>query len=71
MASEIGRRIRAHREGLVSKPSQEGLADIAGLHRTYIGHVERGEINITVWNLVQIAAALDIDAGELTAGLRP
>jgi transcriptional regulator with XRE-family HTH domain len=49
--------------------SQERLADQAGLHRTYIGHVERGEVNLTVYSLVRIATALGIDAAELLRGL--
>jgi transcriptional regulator with XRE-family HTH domain len=50
--------------------SQERLADQAGLHRTYIGHVERGEVNLTVWNLIRIADALGIDPAELVQGLQ-
>jgi transcriptional regulator with XRE-family HTH domain len=43
---------------LVKGFSQEGLADLAGLHRTYIGAVERGERNITLINANKIAEAL-------------
>lgn len=42
--------------------SQEALADIAGLHRTYICAVERERRNISIENIENIAAALDIDA---------
>ena len=45
--------------------SQEGLADLAGLHRTFVGFVERAETNISIDNIEKIAAALDVGAGAL------
>lgn len=42
--------------------SQEALADLAGLHRTYISAIERERRNISIDNIENIAAALDIDA---------
>jgi transcriptional regulator with XRE-family HTH domain len=45
--------------------SQEELASIAGVHRTYIGMVERGEKNITIITLIRLAKALGKPPSEL------
>ena len=45
--------------------SQEQLAEIAGLHRTYIGMIERAEKNITLINIEKIAAALNVKITDL------
>lgn len=45
--------------------SQEGLAELCGLHRTYIGSVERQERNVTLSTLEAISAALGTSVPEL------
>lgn len=47
--------------------SQEELGERAGLHRTYISSVERGERNVALENIFAIAAALDVSAAELVS----
>jgi transcriptional regulator with XRE-family HTH domain len=50
----VGRNLRAHREALGM--SQEAFADEIGVHRTYMGGVERGERNLTLRSLERLAA---------------
>jgi transcriptional regulator with XRE-family HTH domain len=59
----VAANIRRLRRGL--NWSQEALAHEAGLHRTFIGQVERGESNISIDNLELIAKALKLDACEV------
>ena len=47
--------------------SQEVLADNAGLHRTYIGSIERGEQNVSLQNIEKLAATLGVSLAELFA----
>ncbi|AFY48543.1 putative transcription factor, MBF1 like protein [Nostoc sp. PCC 7524] len=64
---KFGQRVRDERlqQGL----SQEELAEKAGLHRTYIGMIERAEKNITLINIGKIAKALDITIDNLVKGI--
>ncbi|OIQ78913.1 anaerobic benzoate catabolism transcriptional regulator [mine drainage metagenome] len=59
----FGIKLRLAREGL--QLSQELLADMAGMHRTYIGQVERGERNISVDNMEKLAAAVNLPLWEM------
>lgn len=45
--------------------SQEQLAELAGVHRTYIGMIERAEKNITLRNIEKIAIALNVEVKSL------
>ena len=47
--------------------SQEELADLAGLHRTYVGSVERAERNVSIDNMERLAVALGLDVVDLLA----
>lgn len=62
----VAANIRRHRQtvGL----SQEALADTCGLHRTYIGAIERGERNITVNTLARVAESLGCSVIDLLSG---
>lgn len=68
-ASQLSARLRfaanlRHQRQLAGL-SQEEMAARAGLHRTYIGSVERGERNISVDNMEQLASALSLDIMDL------
>jgi len=49
--------------------SQEELAHRAGLHRTYVGSVERGQRNVAVVNIAKLARALGCRPSELLEGI--
>lgn len=61
--AEFGRRLREIRtaKGI----SQEALADVAGLHRTYVSSVERGERNVTISTIQKLAGALGVPMSKL------
>ncbi len=59
----VGTNLRAYRQA--RNLSQEDFADSIGVHRTYMGGVERGERNLTLRSLERIAEKLDLDPLEL------
>ena len=65
----LGQAVRARREAL--DISQEALADAAQMDRAHMGKIERGERNVTLLNLLKIAAALGCRASDIleAAGL--
>lgn len=60
---KFGQKVREERAKL--SLSQEELASRAGVHRTYIGMIERAEKNITLENIEKIAKALKISISEI------
>ena len=65
----LGERVRARREALGL--SQEALAHQTRVHWTFLGQVERGRRNLSLHNLLKLAAGLGVDPAELVQGLRP
>lgn len=59
----FGRNVQRHRK--ILNMSQEKLAEKAGVHRTYIGMIERAEKNITLLNMEKIAKALNVEIKDL------
>ena len=59
----LAENIRAYRKQ--KDLSQEALADLCGLHRTYIGSVERSERNVTLNTLESLASALGVSVPDL------
>ena len=60
---------RVHDLRAAKKWSQEEFAHVSGLHRTYIGQIERGEKNISFGNLWKIAGVLGVSMSELLSAL--
>ena len=62
----LAQNVRAYRRA--KKLSQEDLADLCGLHRTYVGSIERSERNVTISSLEVLAKALGVSVPELLTG---
>ncbi len=70
MTNEARKELRAFGEGIrrgrnALKVSQEDFAELCGLHRTYVGQVERGEKNVSFVNILRISAALKMRPSDL------
>jgi transcriptional regulator with XRE-family HTH domain len=66
----VGRNLRAYRED--KSLSQEAFADVLGVHRTYMGGIERGERNLTLKSVERIAGRLGVDPLALLGqGIEP
>lgn len=63
IVSILAANIRVYRK--LKGLSQEGLADACGLHRTYVGSVERGERNVTLSSLEALGRALGVSVPQL------
>lgn len=63
--SRVARNMRAIRTSLGI--SQEELGDLAQLHRTYVGSIERQERNVSLDNIERLASALNVDIVDLLA----
>ena len=49
--------------------SQEKLAEMAEMHRTYISGIERGERNVSLINIMRLASALNVSVSKLMEGI--
>ena len=64
----VGAYLRRYRQE--RSPSQEAFAELLGVHRTYMGGVERGERNLTLQSLERIAQTIGVEAEELVRKAR-
>jgi transcriptional regulator with XRE-family HTH domain len=64
---KLGQSLRRHRDS--AKLSQEKLAEIAEIDRTYVSDIERGNRNPGIKNLARLAKALDITTADLCKGV--
>ena len=60
---QFGKKVAYYRKK--KKLSQEKLAELANLHRTYIGQIESGRRNVALKNIAKIAKALGVKEGEI------
>ncbi|MBZ0318703.1 MAG: helix-turn-helix domain-containing protein [Anaerolineae bacterium] len=60
---QFGKNVRYWRK--IRGFSQEELAERCGLHRTYIGGIERGERNVALINIVKLSTALEVSVSNL------
>lgn len=65
----FGRTVRAYRRE--RHISQEELADLSGLHRTYVSGIERGERNLSLESILKLARALEVNPGAFFTNARP
>jgi transcriptional regulator with XRE-family HTH domain len=63
----LGQRVRELRAK--AGYSQEAFADVCGVHRTFMGTIERGESNLSFQNLVKVAGALGVTLSQLLSGV--
>ena len=62
-ARRFGDRVRELR--IAKGLTQEGLAEQAGMHRTYVGCVERGDRNLSLFKILELADGLGVPARDL------
>lgn len=65
----VGQQLRAIR--VARGYSQEAFAEVLGVHRTYLGGLERGERNLTLRSLERLASVLDVPVLDLLLERRP
>ena len=67
MEGDLQRRVGAHLRAyrLERGLSQEAFAEVVGVHRTYMGSIERGEENLTLRSVERLAALLKLDPLDL------